>query len=257
MVKRLEGKVSMITGAGSGIGRATAFAFAKEGAKVIVNDVQLDAGEKVTSEINEHEGVALFVGGDVSREGDVVHMVDAAEREFGRIDVLFNNAGGSLGVRFPVAETNQEDWDRVIEVNLKGIFLVSKYVLPVMIKKGGGVIINMGSSFGLVGFPNMAAYTAAKGGVIALTRQMAVDYGTYNIRVNCMCPGPILTPLVESRIKEAPDPEESLNELKSLSPLGKIGRPEDVAYMALYLASDESPFTTGAVLAIDGGHVAR
>jgi NAD(P)-dependent dehydrogenase (short-subunit alcohol dehydrogenase family) len=253
---RLKDKIAIITGAGSGIGRATAKIFAQEGAKVVASDIFTEGCQETVSIIKSTGGEAIMVKADVSKADQVQAMVKATLETFGQINIIFNNAGIELNAL--ITETSEEDWDRIINTNLKGIFLCSKYVIPEMIKVGGGSIINTASVAGLVGFNNLGAYNASKGGVITLTKNVAIDYGQYNIRVNCICPGAIETSMME-RLFEiwGGDPEAIRQQFVALHPIGRLGKPEDIAYAALYLASDESSFVTGSALLVDGGYTAH
>lgn len=249
---RLGNKVVLITGAGSGIGKSTALLFAQEGARVVVNDVSADRGAQTAKEINEHGGESVFVQADVTKADEVQALVEAAITKYGQIDVLFNNAGIS-GVG-AIHETSEELWDSVVNVNLKGVFLPSKYVLPHMMQRQAGCIINMSSCIAEIGLLRRAVYSATKGAVLALTKSMQVDYAPYNIRVNALLPGTILTPFVENYLQNSyDDPEEAIKTLKLRQLSGDLGRPEDVARAALFLASDESKFMMGSPLYIDGG----
>lgn len=247
---RLKGKVTLITGAASGLGQATALLFAKEGAKVVVADVNEIGGVETVDPIRSAGGEATFVRTDVTSAKDAEAMVKATIDAYGKLDVLFNNAG--IAMRLPVVELPEADWDRCIDINLKGVYLSSKYAIPEMINNGGGSIINMASIFGIVGARTRAAYAASKGGVVNLTRSMALDYAPYQIRVNCICPGFVETPLFKGVVKS----QEEYQALVNLHPMGRLGTPMDVAYGALYLASDESAFVTGIALPIDGGYTA-
>jgi len=246
---KLDNKVAIVTGAGSGIGKATALLFAREGARVIVAD-HSGAEEETAREIGD---AALAVRVDVSRSADVRAMIAAAGGRFGRLDILFNNAGIE-GAQAPTADCSEENFDRVIAVNLKGVFLGMKYALPAMLASGGGAIINNASVAGLVGFPGIPAYCASKGGVIQLTKTAALEYATQGIRVNAICPGVIWTPMVA---RLTGDSAEARAQFAQLEPVGRMGQPEEVAALALFLAGDESSFVTGAALPVDGGFVAR
>ena len=251
---RLADKVTLITGAGSGIGRSTALRFAKEGAKVVVVDLSDEHGSATVDAIRENGGDATFIFADVTKWDDVTEMAREAIARYGRIDVLFNNAGIS-GVG-AVHETSEELWDKVVDVNLKGVFLVSKAVLPDMMARKQGNIINMSSCIAEIGLMRRAVYSATKGAVLALTKSMQVDYAPYNIRVNALLPGTILTPFVEDYLKNSyEDPDAAINTIKQRQLSGELGRPENVAEAALFLASDESKFVMGSPLYVDGGVV--
>jgi NAD(P)-dependent dehydrogenase (short-subunit alcohol dehydrogenase family) len=247
---RLEGKVAIITGAGSGIGREAALLFAREGAKVVVSDYVSEAGEETVRQIKESGGEAIFIKTDVSKASDAERMVEKTIEEYGKLDILHNNAGILGKVAF-VGDATEDDWDRVISVNLKGVFLCSKYAVREMVKQGGGVIVSTASSMGLVGLPGNTAYSAAKGGVIQFTKTMALEYASSNVRVNCICAGWIDTPMNEKL------GERITNWILKETPMGRWGRPEEIAQAALYLASDESSFVTGTALVVDGGWVAK
>jgi NAD(P)-dependent dehydrogenase (short-subunit alcohol dehydrogenase family) len=248
---RLKDKVAIITGGGSGIGRATCLLFAREGAKVVVADYIAEGGNETVRQISAANGQAVFVQADVSKSADVQNMIGAAVRNYGRVDILFNNAGIE-GPSAKLANLKEEDWDRVIAIDLTSVYLGMKYVIPEMIKQGGGVILSTASVAGLVGFQGSGAYAAAKAGVINLTRLAALECADKNIRVNCICPGVIETPMVERVMGGRPRERVVRSE-----PIGRLGRPEDIANAALFLASDESSFATGAPFIIDGGYVAR
>ncbi|MBB6673046.1 SDR family NAD(P)-dependent oxidoreductase [Cohnella nanjingensis] len=249
---RLLHKTALITGAGSGIGRVTALRFASEGAQVIVNDLKAADGEETVRLIREQGGEATFLQADVTKASDVEQMVERALQTYGAIDILFNNAGISgIGA---IHELSEELWDRVVNVNMKGVFLPCKYVVPHMIERGSGNIINMSSAIAEIGLMKRAVYAATKGAVLTLTKCMQVDYASHNIRVNALLPGTILTPFVEKYLKESyADAEEGLNTIRRRQLTGDLGRPEDVANAALFLASDESKFMMGSPLYIDGG----
>jgi len=242
--KKLEGKVALITGAASGIGRATALLFAREGARVVVADMNEAGGRDTVETIRQQGGEAIFVPVDVTRAADVKRMVDTAVETYGRLDVLFNNAG--IAHRAAVDECSEEDWDRVIAINLKGVFLGCKYAVPVMKQQGGGTIINTASGAGLVGTVRSPAYCASKGGVVLLTKQMAIDFARDKIRVNAICPGAVDTPLMEIVFREMSDDlVEAKRTYEERLPRGRMLAPEDIAHVALYLAGDESGFMTG------------
>ncbi|MHA2206866.1 MAG: SDR family NAD(P)-dependent oxidoreductase [Candidatus Thorarchaeota archaeon] len=250
---RLEGKVVVITGVSAGIGRATALLFAREGATVIGADINEIGGSDVEVAIQCENGVGNFVKADVSNQEDVINLFSKAE-EHGGVDVLFNNAG--VEVVKSLIDTTEEEWDRSVSVNLKSVYLCIKHALPQMEKKGKGVIINNSSVAGLVGSFS-PSYSAAKGGIIALTKALAVDLGPNNIRVNCICPGAIETPMLDRVIEMQGDPAKVRARRIMNYPLGRFGTPEEVANTALFLASDESSFVTGAIIAVDGGFTSR
>ena len=247
---RLKDKVAIITGAASGIGKATAKLFAEHGAKVVVADIDKDGGSQTVTQIQNGGNEAIFIQTDVTIKADTEKMVAQTVETYGKLDILFNNAG--IAMRLPVAELPEEDWHRCLDVNLTGVFLCAKAAIPAMQKNGCGSIINMSSIYGVVGADVRAAYVASKGGVTNLTRGMALDYAENNIRVNCICPGFVETPLVAGVIKT---PEE-YQALADKHPMRRLGQPEEIAYGALYLASDESAFVTGIALPIDGGYTA-
>jgi NAD(P)-dependent dehydrogenase (short-subunit alcohol dehydrogenase family) len=262
MSGRLAGKVAVITGAGSGLGRASALRFAIEGAAVLCADVDRAGAERVAAEIVAAGGRARGVEVDVTLEPDTERMAEVAAREFGRIDILFANAG-IAGVG-SIASTSRETWDRVLAVNLTGVWLCSKAVLPCMQSQGGGSVINQASIGGLVGFSGIMPYAAAKAGVVGMTRQAAVEYAAQNIRFNAICPGTVVTPLVTRTYEERggiamgsrQTLEEALQANAARYPLGRLGTVDDVAGMAVYLASDEARWVTGAVFTVDGGYTA-
>ena len=253
MAGRLAGKVAVITGAGSGIGRATAILFAREGAAVLVADVAEGGGQETMAAITGAGGEAAFLRTDVAHAEQVRAMVQTAVDRFGTINVLYNNAGIAGESRW-LAQSNEENWHRVIAVNLTGVYLGMRYAIPIMMERGGGSIISTASVAGMVGWRQAAAYSAAKAGVINLTRTAALEYARFGIRVNCICPGVIRTPLLDS-VQGADEPSQS--RLLSMQPMPRLGEPDDIAYMALYLASDESKFVTGAAMVVDGGYTAR
>jgi NAD(P)-dependent dehydrogenase (short-subunit alcohol dehydrogenase family) len=249
--KELKGRVALITGAGSGIGRAIALLFAREGAKIVVADISEADGEKSVELIKKADGEGVFVKGDVSKAEVARRMTDAAVGEYGRLDILCNNAGiESVGT---VVDVGEEKWDKVINVNLKGAFLCSKYAIPKIIESGGGVVINIASVLGLIGSKGEAAYCASKGAIVSLTRAMALDFASQNVRVNCICPGSVLTPTFRRVIASSGDYERAFKKNLEKIPLKRVAEPEEIAYAALYLASDKSSYVTGSALVIDGG----
>ncbi len=250
---RLKDKIALITGSTSGIGEAAAKIFAREGARIIIVGRNQQSASRIASEIEKAGGEAFFVKADVSQASEVQAMAREAIEHWGRVDILVNNAGGARGGRGSVTEVSEPGWSTVLQTNLQGVFLVCKAILPSMVERGGGVIVNTASSYGLVGSKNQAAYCAAKGGVVALTREMAIDYAAHNIRVNCVCPGAILTPLIEDYIVSTPDPDQARSFLGDRCPQGRMGTPEEVANAMLFLASDESAYITGVALPVDGG----
>lgn len=247
---RLQDKVVLITGSAGGMGKAAAELFAREGASIIVSDVLADEGEETAHAIRDAGGKAIFVKADVSQEDEVQHMVARGIDAFGRIDVLYNNAGIMPADDGGVTDLSEAVWDRIMDVNLKSAFFCTKHVVPHMIKQKKGSIINVASFVALMGCTvPQDAYTASKGGMIALTKSFAVQYGPHGIRCNAICPGPIETPLLRVLWTSEEARDLRLNRI----PLGRFGEINDIIYMALYLASDESSWTTGAWLVIDGG----
>lgn len=259
MVK-LDGKVAIITGAASGIGRATAELFAREGARVVVADINAGGATDTVKAITSLGGEALFVQTDITKYGEVEKMVEATMLTYQGLDILVNNA--AILAFGTILKTKEEDWDRLMAVNLKGVYLCSKLAVPRIIERGGGVIINIASIGGLVGGPALAAYNASKGGVVLLTKNMAIDLAPYNIRVNCLCPGTALTSMANqifvTRAKGDVDKVESMKEAGLRGyPLRRYGKPEEMAQAILFLASEESAFMTGASLVVDGGYTAK
>jgi NAD(P)-dependent dehydrogenase (short-subunit alcohol dehydrogenase family) len=250
----LEGKVAVVTGAASGIGRGIALRLAEMGAAVAILDVDRAGGMASEKKIRENGGKALFVKCDVRSSEDCRQAVAQVMVAFGRIDILGNNAG--VIVRKDVVALLEEEWDRVVEVTLKGIYLMSREVIPSMIKAGGGVIVNTGSGWSLKAGPQAAAYCAAKAGVLNLTRSMAIDYGKHNIRVNCVCPGDVDTPMLRSESQQLAEDEATFLKEAANRPLARVGTPEDVANAVLFLVSDMAAWITGAHLVVDGGGLA-
>ena len=251
---QLAKTVALITGGASGIGRATALLFAREGAAVAIADVNADAGQRVADEIVQSGGRAFFESADVTRVADCRRVVERAIREFSRIDILFNNAG--IIRRATVLDLSEEDWDRVMAVNLKSIYLMSREVIPHMQKAGGGTIINTASGWGLAGGAKAAVYCASKGAVVVLTKAMAIDHGPQNIRVNCICPGDTDTGMLREEAQQLGEENNRFLAEAAKRPLGRVGTPKEIAQTALYLASDASSFVTGTALVVDGGGLA-
>jgi NAD(P)-dependent dehydrogenase (short-subunit alcohol dehydrogenase family) len=249
----LAGKVALITGAASGIGRAAALLFAREGAVVAIADLN-QAGQAVAQEIIQTGGRATFELADVTQTADCQRVVERTLREYGVIHVLFNNAG--IMRRASVVELSEEDWDRVMSVNVKSIFLMSRQVIPIMAKAGGGSIINTASGWGMAGGPRAAVYCASKGAVVLLTKAMAIDHGPQQIRVNCICPGDTDTSMLRNEAQQLGQQEHAFLAESARRPMGRIGRPEEIAQAAVYLASDASSFVTGTALVVDGGGLA-
>ncbi|MCI0393219.1 MAG: SDR family oxidoreductase [Acidobacteria bacterium] len=254
--RRLEGKRAIVTGAAAGLGEAIARMFAREGAAVACLDKNRESNEAVVTSIRSGGASAFAVSGDVSIGADVERLVYEAEEALGGIDVLVNNAG-VIPSRESVVNTTEADWDLTMRVNVKGVFLMSKAVIPSMIRQGGGSIVNLSSITGLVGLPTRAAYSASKGAVSILTRQMAVDFGKHNIRVNAINPSFVVTNLNRELFERMKAEVEPWRVLLEQHPLGRIGEPEDVAQAAIFLAADESRWVTGVLLPVDGGYTAR
>jgi NAD(P)-dependent dehydrogenase (short-subunit alcohol dehydrogenase family) len=247
---RLANKVAIITGGGSGIGRETTLLFAKEGASLLVADVNEQGGKEVVQEVETSGGKASFVRVDVSNEADVRKMVHAAEATFGRLDVIMNNAGIFPDADGSVTDTSEETWDLVMNINLKGVFFGCKHAIPAMLRTGGGSIVNIASFVALMGaaVPQIA-YTASKGAVLSMTREIAVEFARKNIRANALCPGPVETPLLNAILS---DPVKRQRRLVHIPP-GRFARAQEIAQAALFLASDESSFVNGTAFVVDGG----
>ncbi len=245
-MSKLEGKVALITGAGSGIGRATAVLFSKEGARIAIADCDVDHGIETLKLIKDSGGDAVFIQTDVRQSSEVVRMIDITLHTFGKLDILHNNAG--VMTVCLLAEVEEEEWDNVLDTNLKGAFLGTRYALPVMLKQGGGVIINTASIMGFNAQANVSPYCVSKAAIIMLTKATSAEYSRQGIRANCICPGFIKTPMTQ--------PWESAIDIEKTPP-GKYGQPEDVASAALYLASDDAKYVTGSALVVDGGYAAE
>ncbi len=252
---KLADKVAIITGAGKGIGAGIARVFVREGAKVVVADWDEAAGTKTADELRGSGGEAVFVRCDVSNEEQVKALVAAAVARYGKLNALVNNAG--IGVYKTVLDTTSEEWDRCLAVNLKGVFLCSKYAIPHIKTAGGGAIVNIASVHSYQNVGGTAPYAASKGGVVALTRVMAIDYGRDHIRVNAICPGWIYTPLIQGIFAQSPDPAKAKHDVERRQILGRLGTPEEVGEAAAYLASDEASYVTGASLMVDNGMTAQ
>jgi NAD(P)-dependent dehydrogenase (short-subunit alcohol dehydrogenase family) len=252
--KQLDGKTALITGGAGGIGRASALLFASEGAAVGIVDLNQEAGQEVAREISAAGGRAIFERADVTRPADCRRVVERIVHEFGGIHILFNNAG--IIRRASVLEITEEDWDAVMAVNVKSIFLMSREVIPIMARAEGGSIINTASGWGLAGGPRAVAYCASKGAVVLLTKAMAIDHGRQKIRVNCICPGDTDTAMLRSEARQLGEAEDLFLAESANRPLGRVGRPEEIARAVLYLASDAASFVTGTALVVDGGGLA-
>ena len=248
----LDGRVALVTGGSSGIGRATALAFAKAGARVAIGDVDVPGGEETVRLVGEAGGEAMFIRTDVSKGTDVEALVNGTVERFDRLDCAFNNAGVD-NLHYQVGELPEEEWDRVIGINLKGTMFCLRHEIPRMLSLGGGAIVNASSVVGLIGSPESAAYISSKHGVTGLTKSAALDYARRGIRVNAVCPGVIRTPIVEAYLKERPHAEA---QLARQQPMGRMGHPDEVAGAVVWLCSDEASFITGQTLAIDGGWTA-
>lgn len=251
---KLDGKVALITGGTEGMGFATARLFLKEGARVVITGRSKEKGARALK-LLKSPGRVMFVQGDVSKPKDAKRMVDKTVSTYGRIDILFNNAGVYLEKK--AEDTSEEEWDRVIGVNLKGTFLVSRSAIPYMVRQGGGSIVNNSSDAGLIGNRSCPAYCASKGGVTVMTKAMALDYARFNIRVNCVNPAIIDTPMLDREVRRSKDRRSYMEECRHVQAMERIGRPEEIAHAVLFLASDDASFVTGAALSVDGGSTAQ
>lgn len=252
---KLSNKVAIITGAGQGQGAAASVLFAQEGANVVVADVDIKNGESTVKAINESAsaGRAIFVKTDVSQGTEVEALVKAAMNEFGRLDIMYNNAGICPAANVLGCDLSEKDWDDTIAVDLKGVWLGCKYAIPEILKNGGGAVINTGSIWSLQAYPGMVAYNTAKAGVVMLTKTLASEYGKHNIRVNSILPGAIETPMLHEWYENADDPKALKKTFDGLHPMKRTGLPEEVAQVALFLASDQSSYVNGQPLSVDGG----
>jgi NAD(P)-dependent dehydrogenase (short-subunit alcohol dehydrogenase family) len=252
-MRRFEGKVALVTGGGSGIGRATSLAFASEGAKVVIDDINIQGGEETVQLVKSAGGEAVFVKADVSKAAEAEAMVQKAVDTYGRLDCAYNNAGVGEPLK-RVHKTSEDNWDRLMATNLKGVYLCMKYEIPHMLKQGKGAIVNTASLAGLKGLSGQAAYVASKHGVVGLTKSAAIEYATLGIRINCICPGVINTPLIAPNMKDRPHVEKGYIDME---PIGRLGKPEEIASAVLWLCSDEASFAIGSIFSVDGGVVAR
>lgn len=253
MEKQLRDKVTVVTGGASGIGKATALAFSREGANVVVADISVEMGDEVVSMIKQVGGEAIFVKTDVSQAAQVQSLVQSTINTYGRLDYACNNAGIE-GLMASTAECSEDNWDRTININLKGVWLCMKYEIPEMLKQSAGAIVNIASVAGLVGFAGLPAYAASKGGIVQLTRTAALEYAKLGIRINAVCPGGIETPMIDRLSATNAELEDSLS---TAHPMGRLGKPEEIAQAVVWLCSDAASFVTGHPMVIDGGYVAQ
>lgn len=253
MAGRIDGKVALVTGGGSGIGRATALALAREGAKVVVSDVAVEGGEETVRLIKAAGGEAIFSRADVARNAEVEALVQQTVATYGRLDCAFNNAGIE-GATKQTTECSEEAWEQTIAINLKGVWLCMKHEIQQMLKQGGGAIVNTASVAGLVGFAGLPDYVASKHGVVGLTKTAALEYAKAGIRVNAVCPGAIRTPMLERGMRTMPGFAETA---VAMEPVGRLGTPEEIAEAVVWLCSDAASFVTGLPMAVDGGLIAQ
>jgi NAD(P)-dependent dehydrogenase (short-subunit alcohol dehydrogenase family) len=254
-MSRFSGKVAVITGGGSGIGRATAIRFAEEGAKVVIADFHPKGGEETVRLIKNKNGEAYFVKTDVTKADDVKNMVEQTVKRYGSLNIIFNNAGTEGPIKL-LHETTEQEFDKTISINVKGVFLCCKHVIPQMIKQGGGVIINAASESAILGHNLYSIYCASKAGVMLITKAMSGEVAQYNIRVNCTCPAPVMTPMAE-REAAVLGREKTLASFKAMSPFGRAAKPEEIANVVAFLASDDASWITGAAINVDGGYTAQ
>lgn len=253
MEEQLRDKVTVVTGGASGIGKATALAFSREGANVVVADISVEMGDEVVSMIKQVGGDAIFVKTDVSQAAQVQSLVQSTINTYGRLDYACNNAGIE-GLTASTAECSEDNWDRTININLKGVWLCMKYEIPEMLKQRTGTIVNIASAAGLVGFAGLPAYAASKGGIVQLTRTAALEYAKLGIRINSVCPGGIETPMIDRLSATNAGLEDPLS---TAHPMGRLGKPEEIAQAVVWLCSDAASFVTGHPMVIDGGYVAQ
>jgi NAD(P)-dependent dehydrogenase (short-subunit alcohol dehydrogenase family) len=248
---KLPRKVAVITGAAAGIGECTARLFAKEGARLVLVDIDTEGLSKLTGELEDASSLVLEISGDVSQPAACHSIIERTMGSFGRLDILFNNAG--IVLNGSLADCTDDEWQRTMDVNLRSMFFLCRSAIPVMKNQGGGSIINMSSIAGTAGVPNRGAYSVSKAAVIGLTKSLAMDFITEGIRVNCICPATVDTPSLRQRIANAPNPEEARRAFIARQPMGRLGRPEEIAALALFLASDDSRYMTGQAIIMDGG----
>ncbi|MGE0820505.1 MAG: SDR family oxidoreductase [Candidatus Binatia bacterium] len=253
MAGHLTGKVALVTGASSGIGRASALAFAREGAKVVVADLVVEGGEETVTFIQNAGGDACFVKTDVSKAAEVEALVNAALKTYGRLDCAHNNAG-IAGRSASIIDTTEDNWDRIMAINLKGVWLCMKYEIPALLKQGGGAIVNTASDAGLIGVKRTGAYVASKHGVVGLTKTAALEYAKAGIRVNAVCPGPIDTPMLQAGATRFP---QVIQKMIAAQPNQRLGKPEEIAEAAVWLCTEAASFVTGLAMPVDGGYLAQ